>query len=202
MRSGVSVGRAGARVEEAQPEGFGDMRRHHELYTSTLSRISSLRETEARRTRMAENMRSRGGMFGETMARGMEATASGYVSWLSAREGFREAYREFFRAWDVLLAPITVVPPFPHTDARWPERRLDVNNESVEYGLQTVYPGVATFCGQPATAFPRGQTRSGLPIGLQAIGPYLEDRTSIRFAELVSREFGGFQAPPGYGGGW
>ncbi|TMA67446.1 MAG: amidase, partial [Deltaproteobacteria bacterium] len=66
----------------------------------------------------------------------------------------------------------------------------------VLYDLQLVYPGVATLAGQPATAFPLGLTRAGLPIGLQAIGPYLEDRTPIRFAGLVAREIGGFTPPP------
>lgn len=46
--------------------------------------------------------------------------------------------------------------------------------------------------------FPAGRTRAGLPIGLQAMGPYLEDRTPIHFAALVARELGGFVAPPGY----
>jgi amidase len=36
----------------------------------------------------------------------------------------------------------------------------------------------------------------GLPIGLQAIGPYLEDLTPIRFAAAVAREWGGFVPPP------
>ena len=52
---------------------------------------------------------------------------------------------------------------------------------------------------QPATAFPVGLTRGGLPIGLQAIGPYLEDRTPLGFAALAEHEFGGFRPPPGYG---
>jgi amidase len=43
-----------------------------------------------------------------------------------------------------------------------------------------------------------GRTRGGLPIGLQSIGPYLEDRTPIRFAALVAGEMGGFTRPPGY----
>jgi amidase len=39
---------------------------------------------------------------------------------------------------------------------------------------------------------------SGLPIGIQIVGPYLEDRTTIAFAEHIERTFGGFRAPPGY----
>jgi Asp-tRNA(Asn)/Glu-tRNA(Gln) amidotransferase A subunit family amidase len=37
------------------------------------------------------------------------------------------------------------------------------------------------------------------PIGLQAIGPYLEDLTPIRFAALLAREIGGFTKPDGFG---
>ena len=66
-----------------------------------------------------------------------------------------------------------------------------------ELGL--VYPSVATLAGQPATAFPLGLTRAGLPIGLQAVGPYLEDRTPIRFTALTAQECGGFTRP-GYDG--
>jgi amidase len=37
-----------------------------------------------------------------------------------------------------------------------------------------------------------------LPIGLQAIGPYLEDRTTIQFAALLAQEMGGFVKPAGF----
>jgi amidase len=43
---------------------------------------------------------------------------------------------------------------------------------------------------------PVGLTRGGLPIGIQVIGPYLEDRTPLAFAGLLEREFGGFRGPP------
>src|SRR5438093_49282 len=115
---------------------------------------------------------------------------------------FRAAFRAFFREWDVLLAPITLGPAFPHVpkpyppDAKSLHDTLEVGDRNVLYDLQLVYPGVATLAGQPATAFPVGLTRAGLPIGLQAIGPYLEDRTPIRFAGLVAREIGGFTPPP------
>jgi amidase len=99
------------------------------------------------------------------------------------------------------MAPITLTPAFLHTDVPWPERKLQVNSQSVDYRLQFVYPGLANLTGQPATAFPVGFTQSGLPIGLQAIGPYLEDRTPIRFAALLAQEYGGFRPPPGYDAG-
>ena len=43
----------------------------------------------------------------------------------------------------------------------------------------------AIFAGLPSTAFPGGLNEAGLPLGLQAIGPYLEDRTTLQFAQLV-----------------
>ena len=187
----------GAIVQEAQPEGFGDLRPHHRLYSSILSLMTAPPNAEQRR-RLAQNMRASGNEFDIAMALGLEASGAEYIAWLSERERFRQAYREFFREWDVLLAPITLVPAFPHTDAPWPKRALDINGQAVSYGLQTVYPAVATLCGQPATAFPFGQTRSGLPIGLQAVGPYLEDRTPMRFAALVEKELEAFHPPPGY----
>jgi amidase len=60
--------------------------------------------------------------------------------------------------------------------------------------------GPATTCRLPATVAPAGHSPAGLPIGVQLIGPYLEDRTTIAFAECIEREFGGFAQPPGYRG--
>ena len=75
---------------------------------------------------------------------------------------------------------------------------IDIDGQLHPYGDQLVYPALATLSGQPATAFPVGLSSAGLPMGLQAIGPYLEDLTTIRFAALVEREFGGFAPPPAF----
>jgi amidase len=37
-----------------------------------------------------------------------------------------------------------------------------------------------------------------LPIGIQIIGPYLEDAAPIDFATETKRLFGGFKPPAGY----
>jgi amidase len=55
---------------------------------------------------------------------------------------------------------------------------------------------LATAAYLPATSAPVGFTPDGLPVSIQIVGPYLGDRTTIRFAELLADVRGGFQPPP------
>lgn len=197
------LARLGARVERTWPVGLGDLRAYHQLYLSILGARSSVMRTQGQRREEARVARARGDAFGAAWARGLEADVADYIRWHGRREQFRAAYREFFRHWDVLLAPANFTNAFPHTDLSEEEgsyltQQLEVNGERVPYDLQLFYAGLANLTGQPATAFPAGLTRAGLPIGLQAIGPYLEDRTPIRFAALLAVEWRGFLPPPGF----
>jgi amidase len=45
---------------------------------------------------------------------------------------------------------------------------------------------------------PLGLTPDGLPCGVQIITREYGDYTSLRFAELLEREWRGFVVPPGY----
>jgi amidase len=132
---------------------------------------------------------------------GFRANLGDWFAWHAKREAYRAAYRAFFVDWDVLVGPITLRTAFPHLPVGWPpgeeyyKRVVEVDGQAVPYERQLVYPALATLSGQPATAFPVGLAPDGLPIGLQAIGPYLEDRTPIRFAALATREAGGFVPP-------
>ena len=190
--------RAGCHVEIAAPEGFGDFSNWYELYLKLLFVMMFIGEDENRRRRQAEAMHRSGDRYLQASADGIMASASDYIIWHGQRETYRAMWRAFFREWDVLLTPTNIVPAFPHTDAPYQQRALTINGVTVPYSRQSVYAGIATLAGQPATTFPAGITNDGLPIGLQAIGPYLEDRTPIRFASLVTRELGGFHRPPGY----
>jgi amidase len=195
---------AGARVAEAQPEPFGDLRDHHRLYVSLLMAVTGARLPDAARRERLGWYAALEDEFAAAAVGGLQATVADFFRWHAERERYRAAYRAFFREWDVLLAPITLTPAFEHRGVRWPLTKgmLDwtvrVGATTVPYEWQLCYPGIATLSGQPATAFPVGLTRGGLPIGVQAIGPYLEDRTPIRVAALIAGELGGFTPPPGY----
>ena len=195
----------GAAVRQAQPESFGNLRDHHRLYLCLLQAAMGGRQPAEERERLARLYASRGAEFDAERAAGLRASVSDWFVWHARRELERAAFRAFFRDTDVLLAPITLCPAFPHRDTDWPpsdaellDATLDVDGQSVTYDLQLVYPGLATLAGQPATACPVGLSSDGLPVGLQAIGPYLEDRTPIRFAALLADEVGGFQRPPAF----
>ena len=189
---------AGAKVEVAQPETFGDGRDYYKLYYSLLAVVISLGQSARSRWLGGQFSRLSRDEFEAAWGRGLRASAADYITWFARRERYRAAYRAFFRDWDILLAPVCISNAFPHLDMSVPiaRRTLDIGGQKVPYLRMSAYPSLATLCGQPATAFPAGQTRSGLPAGLQAIGPYLEDHTTLRFAQLVEQEFGGFQRPP------
>lgn len=193
----TNLSRVGVRVQETQPEPLGDMRDYYALYLSIYHAMSQGGQSAAERRAQADEIRRDSPDFdGLACANGLLADVSDYIIWFVQREQYRAAFRAFFQEWDVLLSPASMVNAFPHNDEPVDNRQFEINGRIVPYGHQSVYPSLCNLSGHPRTAFPVGLTRSGLPIGLQTIGPYLEDRTSIRFADLIAREFGGFCPPP------
>jgi amidase len=108
-----------------------------------------------------------------------------------------QQWRELAKAFDVVLCPPMPTPAFPHDHVKDQRlRRLDIDGRKVPYQHQIVWASIATLFGLPATVAPIGHSGEGLPIGVQIIGSYLEDRTTIAFAGMIEREFGGFVPPP------
>jgi amidase len=126
-----------------------------------------------------------------------------YFAAAEARHQLYRAWRSFFTDYDVLLCPITPTVAFPHDVERLDlaaqfTRRLTVNGVTIPYMDNLAWPGLVTVANLPATAIPTGRTVGSVPAGVQLVGPYLGDRTTLRFAQLVERALGGFTRPPGF----
>jgi amidase len=127
-------------------------------------------------------------------------TVMSHREWLAtdaARARLEQQWSALFREFDVVLYPSAAVVAFPQDQSEPIEaRQTDIDGKAYPY-LEAffIWADPATTCGLPATAAPIARSPAGLPIGIQIIGPYCEDRTTIAFAGLLEREFGGFVPP-------
>jgi amidase len=116
-----------------------------------------------------------------------------------ARVTLRARWRALFNTFDAVICPIMPTPAYPHDHT--PDqgaRVIMIDNAPHPYSDQLVWPGVATLPGLPATSIPIGLSTNGLPIGVQIVGPWLEDRTPLKLAELIEQTFGGFVPPKAF----
>ena len=129
-------------------------------------------------------------------------SSAGHREWLrlnEKREVVRARWCAFFERYDVLLCPVGPVCAFAHDHSEdLIARTIVVNGQRRWYWDQLAWISLATLAWLPATVAPVGRSPGGLPVGMQIIGPYFEDRSCIEFAKLLADVAGGFEAPPGF----
>lgn len=150
----------------------------------------------------------RAAAFFRLMRRTQAGTLGGFVTeatqthkaWAGAneqRERQRRHWAAFFERFDVLLMPVTATPAIPHNqEGSLFARRIDVDGRALPYHEMFKWIAPPTSAYLPVTVAPIGRTAAGLPVGVQIVAPYLEDRTGIGFAQLLADAIGGFVAPP------
>ncbi len=117
----------------------------------------------------------------------------------TARNRLRQAWRMFFNDWDVLLCPAAPTVAVPHDPKHaWHERKVMVKGRPTSPADPTFWGAYFTVAYLPATVAPAGLSRSGLPVGVQIVGPEYGDLTCIEVARLLEREFQGFVPPKGW----
>jgi amidase len=130
----------------------------------------------------------------------LRGIALNHRDWQAANAGrtrLRAQWRELFKTYDAVICPVMPTAAYPHDHSPEQEkRRIKIDGKEHVYPDQLAWPGIATLPGLPSTAIPTGFAPDGLPIGVQIVGPWLEDRTPLKLAELIEREFGGFVPPP------
>ncbi len=118
---------------------------------------------------------------------------------IAGQKKLQAKWAEFFKGYDVLLAPVAPTVAIPHnTTLPKKKRSIVVNGKKKRYLSNPAWTLMAVVGGLPATVAPIGLSQSGLPMGIQIIGAQLEDRTTIAFAGGLSKLIGGFKPPPGY----
>jgi len=128
--------------------------------------------------------------------RGITLSHRDWVLADGGRTRLRAQWRELFRSFDVVICPIMPTPTYVQDQSPEQEdRHINIDGKDYPYPDQLAWPGIATLPGLPSTAVPLGLTSQGLPVGAQIVGPWLEDRTPLKLAELIEQEFGGFIPP-------
>jgi amidase len=127
-------------------------------------------------------------------------TLSQYLRAAEQRQRLFRAWRHFFESYDVLICPVTPTVAFPHDVANLGmaaqfRRKIVVDGRQLPFMDNLAWPGLATVANLPATAAPTGYLVGELPAGVQIIGPFLGDRTTLRFAKLLEQQLGGFIPP-------
>lgn len=136
-------------------------------------------------------------------ARIARATRTDLRTWVRLgedREKLRRAWELFFRDFDVLICPVMSTPAFPHDTAgvdhtEQMKRSVKMSQGTLPYLDNLIWPGLITVANLPSTAIPMRRHVDGLPVGVQVASAYLEDRTTLRFAQLLEDELGGFVPP-------
>ncbi len=193
--------KAGAKVSyDARPDL--DSARAFWIYVRLLRALTVARLPDADRAvwveRAAALTPDQEGRFADVA----RAAVLSHRDWLDAheeREEHRWAWHRFFQDWDVLLAPVGAGPAFPHdqTGERI-HRTITVNGREENTTDQLFWAGFFGVVSLPSTVCPLPLHSSGLPLGLQIVGPQFGDRTTLALGRLIEEAFGGYRPPPGY----
>jgi len=113
--------------------------------------------------------------------------AHDWIRLVGRRDALRLQWRALFTEFDALLCPPFGCAAFAHLNSDdWEARQLQIDGQATPFGAQGAWSTMASFAGLPATVAPLARDADGLPLGVQIIGPWLEDRTTIALARLLA----------------
>ena len=111
-------------------------------------------------------------------------TPADMTAMVRGRHGLYESCRALFADLDVLALPTAQVFPF-NADLTWPREIAGTPMSTYHRWMEVTAP--ATLAGLPALALPAGLGPSGLPIGLQLIGPPRSEALLLRIARALEK---------------
>ena len=119
--------------------------------------------------------------------RGHAVTGAELVNANLIRSRMAQSHAAFFQDYDLLLSAATVVPPFPVED------RTVLECDGVTFDTYVDWLTIAsavTLTSAPAMSLPCGFTATGLPVGIQMVGPLRGEEVLLPFAAALEAELG------------
>ena len=125
----------------------------------------------------------------EEIASGARLSSSDIAKAMLRHGELMDRVRRFQDRYPFLLCAVNQVPPFDAT-IDWPKEIAGVKMDHYVAWMKSAYWITATFC--PAMSVPAGFTSDGLPVGIQIVGRYRDDRGVLEIAD-------GFEKATGFG---
>ena len=198
-RLAVNLGKAGVAVERSSPllpDFAASTRLYMRMLLSFLA-ASFQPEIYAGARDAAAKLAADDNSLAAERLRGIVLSHRDWLMADGGRTRLRAQWRELFKSFDAVICPVMPTPALSaRSFGRSGSSAASRLTAEIPYPDQLAWPGIATLPGLPATAIPIGLSPEGLPVGVQIVGPWLEDRTPLKLAELIEREFGGFVPPP------
>lgn len=127
----------------------------------------------------------------------LNPTIKGYFQALQERDRLIAQMEQALEQWDVWLCPVAITTAFTH---RPKGAAVEVDGKKVPYFLASgAYTMPFNLTGHPVVVIPIGQTKDGLPIGMQIVGKRWKEMELLAIAQQLTEKTVGFQRPPGYG---
>lgn len=129
-----------------------------------------------------------------------DAISGTHRTWLDLdqdRARMRSVWADWFRDHDILLCPVMPMAAFPHDHhGTIMDRSVTINGKQRSQIDTLSWTGLVGVAYLPSTVVPVGFTPGGLPVGVQVVGPYLEDRSTLFVASKLAELTGGYRPPP------
>ncbi|MDJ0691819.1 MAG: amidase [Xenococcaceae cyanobacterium MO_188.B32] len=126
----------------------------------------------------------------------LNPTLKGYFETLTKRDRLIAQMDEALKPWDVWLCPVAMTAAFTH---RPKGSAVEIDERKVPYFLASgAYTMLFNLTGHPVVVMPIGQTKTGLPIGMQIVGKRWQEMELLAIAKEINKIVGKFQHPDNF----
>ena len=110
---------------------------------------------------------------------------------LTERDRTMAQMDRFMAEWDAWICPVSLTPAFPHCSFG---QSIEVDGVKFPYLLACGgYTMPLNFTGNPVVIIPIGQSKTGLPIGVQIVGKRWREMELLAIARKIDEIAGDFQ---------